>query len=222
MSMKRQNKNILGFSLVELMVVILILTSMMGGVYLSLRTGSDSWCSVDSQMQINDNLRLMVEKISKELRETGYDLNGVAQFTIYNGTGVGGSDILRFSMPVQCSSNSTVLDVNGNVAYWRAPLTWGCYASSCMDADNDCSTVDYRYVEYSLDNSRRLVRKVLNNVASVVRTDIFAQNIADFQATLSADTKVITISATSTINGNFKRNFSGTKTMAVYLRNRGS
>lgn len=209
-----------GFSLVEVMIVSLILLIMIAGIYLSLSAGQDTWLTTNTSIEIQESLRLTLEKISKELRESG-STGGVMQITLYNDTGVNSTDIVRFSMPVVCQSSGSVIAATGDVAYWRAPLTWGCTNYLCMDADNNCNTVDYSAIEYLIDNNNRLVRRVLNNALVEIRRDIFASNITNFQASLSADWNVVTIVVTASQNSAMKRNVTVNRSLNIFLRNRG-
>ena len=88
-----------------------------------------------------------------------------------------------------------------------------------MDADNDCNTIDYKSLEYRVDNSSQLVRRVLNNIDVVVRTDIIARNISDFQASFSADQKVVTLTLTGQANSALNRTITVVKNVDVKLRN---
>lgn len=210
-----------GFSLVELMVAVAILVAMMGGVYMSMAAGQNSWANTALQVELQENVRLTLEKVSKELRESGSNGAGVMQVTINDNAGVNSSDVLRFFMPVICEAGQTVIDNNGDVAYWGAPLTWGCTGSTCMDADDDCSTVEYSYLEYAINNNNQLERRVRNTANAVVRTDIFAQKISDFQAVLSADNNEVTLTVTALGTSIKKRTMTLTDSMIVFLRNRG-
>lgn len=205
----------------ELMVAVAILTAMMGGVYMSMAAGQNSWANTALQIELQENLRLTQEKVSKELRESGSNSVGVMQVTINDNTGVNNSDIIRFFMPVICEAGQTIIDNNGDVANWGAPLTWGCTDSTCMDADDDCSTVEYSYLEYAINNNNQLERRVRNGANALVRTDIFAQNITDFQAALSADQNEVTITVTALGTSIKNRTMTMTNSMVVYLRNRG-
>jgi len=124
-------------------------------------------------------------------------------------------------MPVQCEVGASVIDASGDVAYWGAPLTWGCTDSSCMDADDDCTTVDYKYVEYRIDSNNQLLRRVLDVGFNVIREEIFAQNITDLQAVMSGDQNAITLTFTVLKNTALNRQISTTSSINVYLRNRG-
>ncbi len=210
-------------SLPEIMVALLVTSILMIGVYSTLSSGRNSWLTTETQIQLQQNARQILERVSKELRESGIDKNNAVQVTIVNGGGSGGSDLLRFSMPVICHSGDSVMDSNGDVAHWGAPLTFGCTTSSCMDADDSCNTVDYKTVQYEMDASNKFIRSVRNNAGTTVSGSSleFAQNVSDFQASISADNHVVTLVLTMTKNTDFKRSITATITMDVYLRNRG-
>ena len=210
-----------GFGLVELFAVVAIISALTATVNLMISAGQSAWFNSDAQFELQSNLRRAFEKLSRELQESGKDKNGMLQVTLYDGTGVNGTDIVRFSMPALCQNNMSVIDVNGDVAYWGAPLTWGCTTSSCMDADNDCATVDYKYIEYYVDSSNRLIRRVLDNVGNEVRQDTVALNITNLQASFSADHNVVTVVLTGQTQSVLKRTLSASTSVGVYLRNRG-
>jgi prepilin-type N-terminal cleavage/methylation domain-containing protein len=214
-------KNNKGFTLIEMFVVTAIFTVIVGGMYLTLNTGRTTWQRTDAQMQLETDLRQVLEKMSRELRESGSDQNGTMQLTIEDGAGKANSDIVRFSIPVVCKSGTSVIDANGNVAHWGAPLTWGCSSSSCMDADNDCSTVDYKYVEYRIDNSYQLVRRILNGALTLIRTDVFAVNVTDMQGSLSTDSNIVTLTITASGVTHLHLPITISRTQEIHLRNRG-
>ena len=60
-----------GFTLVELLVVTAIFLAMIGAVYASLYTGRDSLLSTKAQIQLQENLRRTVQRVTRELQETG-------------------------------------------------------------------------------------------------------------------------------------------------------
>lgn len=176
----KKTKNIIfsntGFTLIETMFAVAILTFLLGGAYALLATGQTSWANTETSIQLNESLRQVVNRVAMELRQTKQ-----SEYQIFNDTGSGGTDIIRFSIPVVCEANTSVINSSGDVAYWRAPLTWGCTASTCMDVDNECDTVDYKYIEYQIDASKQLLRRVLDGNSAQVRQDIMAKNILDFQ-----------------------------------------
>ena len=219
MSFRNKKK---GMSLVELMVVVAILTALIAGLFTVLGAARISWTTTDANNQLVDNLRQTIAKVSKELGQSGSSGGGaMMQVIIGNGAGVGGSDTIKFSIPVICHSGDSLIDSSGSVSYWGAPLTWGCTTSSCMDADDVCATVDYKYLQYEINASNQLLRKVLNAASSTVRTDVVAQNISDFQAAISADNNVVTLTITASRVSDSRKTVSMTNTTDVYLRNRG-
>ncbi|MCA9393385.1 MAG: prepilin-type N-terminal cleavage/methylation domain-containing protein [Candidatus Omnitrophica bacterium] len=210
-----------GFSLVELMVAIAILVAMIGGVYMSVAAGQNSWANTALQISLQENIRTSLERISKEMRESGSNSVGAMQITINDNTGTNGSDVIQFFMPVECEAGTPVIDGNGDVAYWGAPLTWGCSDSTCMDADNDCTTVEYSYLEYAINNNNQLERRVRDGGNALVRTDVFARNISDMQAVLSGDQNVVTVTVTASGTTTNNRALSMDDSMDILLRNRG-
>lgn len=203
----------------ELMVVIFILLVVVGGSFSVLSSGQSAWFAADATMQLEQELRQGLTKAGRELSESGEDKNSVLQVAITNSGGPGNSDLVKFSIPVVCEAGGSVIDTNGDVANWRAPLTFGCTGSGCMDADDDCNTIDYKSLEYRVDNSNQLVRQVFNNVDAVVRTEIVARNINDFQASLSADQKVVTLTLTGQTSTATNRVITVSKNVDVKLRN---
>lgn len=217
MNFKNQN----GVTLVELMVVIGICGFMLTSIYTTFITGQATWFTADSAIELRDNIRTSAEKMARELRESGFNSAAASQVTLVDGGGANSTDLLRFSMPVLCSTSANLLDSSGNVANWGAPLTWGCTTSSCMDADNSCGTVDYKYVQYEINSSNELVRKVLSPGLAVARQDIIASNVTNMQITQSADQNVITIQLTAQKLSPMRKVITLTKSLDVYLRNRG-
>lgn len=213
-------KNNHGFNIVEMMVVTFVLVIIIGGSFSLLQSGQSAWFTAEANMTLEGSLRQAINRVMGELSESGEDNNAVMQVSIGNGTGVGGSDILKFSVPIICHNGDSVMDVNGDVAHWGAPLTWGCTTSSCMDADDVCATVEYKSLEYKLLTGNLLARRVLNSVDGLVREDVVARNITDFQASFSADQKVVTLTLTTQTTSAMKRVMTATKDANVRLRNK--
>lgn len=213
-------KNNRGFNIIELMIVTFVLVAIIGGSFSLLQSGQSAWFTAEANMTLEDSLRQAINRVVAELSESGEDENGVMQVDIANGTGVGGSDIIKFSIPVVCQNNVSVMDASGDVAYWRAPLTWGCTASTCMDADNDCGTVDYKFIEYRLLAGNLLARRVLDAADAEVRQDVIARNISDFQAAFSVDQKVVTVTLAAQTTSAMNRDMTASKDINVRLRNK--
>ena len=216
-NMKKSSQK--GFSLIEIMIVIAVLAVISAGIYMSLYSGQEAWATAEAETRLGNGLRLTLERVSRELRESG-STAGVLQVAIEDGEGTDNTDILRFSIPILCETEATILDENGDVSSWGAPLRWGCTDSSCMDADDDCSTADYVFLEYRINDDNQIVRRVLNAALGLVREDLFAENISDFQAQLSADQNVVTITMSGAQASNTSREISVTRSMDVFLRNR--
>jgi prepilin-type N-terminal cleavage/methylation domain-containing protein len=208
-----------GFTLVELMVVVALLTFLIASTYNTFLTGQSLWLRVDRSIELEDNVRKALDRIAPELAMSGHDKNGFFQVWIGNNGGTDGSDIVRFSIPVICENNGNPVDAEGNAAHWGAPLTWGCAQPSCMDEDNNCDTVEYKYIEYLLNNNHTLVRRVLNYGQVPVREEVIASNITDFQAEANFNQRIITLTLNAQINLLGHSKSTATRQRDIYLRN---
>ena len=211
-----------GFSMVELLFAVAILSFVMAAIFGLLGNAQMSFFNSDTEIDLRNSLRLSSEKIALELRNTGYKSN-VAQFSLLDGQGLGSSDILRFSVPVLCSSSSTLLDANGNPSNWGAPLTWGCNSYTCMDANGDCTIQEYKYIQYAINASNQLERKVLDTNANAVNggTTVVGNYITNFQISLSNDTHMITVVLTGQKKSGTGKLITLTYTSDVLLNNLG-
>jgi prepilin-type N-terminal cleavage/methylation domain-containing protein len=185
-----------GFTLAEVMVAMAITVFLTAVVYGLLTRAQSSFYDSEAKIKLRNELRQATQKMEMEIRQSGYDQTPTAQFVIQDNTGTGGSDIIRFSVPVICQTNGVLLDANGNPAHWGAYIKWGCTTSSCADADDTCATLEYKYIQYSLNGSGQIVRTTLSPALSTVSTQILAEDITGFQITL-AGTRMLTL----TING---------------------
>ncbi len=208
-----------GFTLIELMIVLTLVTFLIAGTYNTFLTGQTLWTRIDRSIELEDNLRKAFDRITPELAMAGHDKRGFFQVWISNNGGAKGSDILRFSIPVICETNGNPVDAEGNTAHWGAPLTWGCAQASCMDADNNCDTVDYKYIEYLLNEDNTLVRRVLDYSQTMVREDIIASHISDFQAETNFNQRMVELILNAQINMIGKTKVTGSAQRNVYLRN---
>ena len=202
-------------------MVLSIFVIFMGVVFMTMMAGNNSWTNTATVMDLRQNIHQTLERVSAELRESGSAAGGAMEVSINTGAGVNGSDVLQFSVPVICEAGGSVMDTNGDVAHWGAPLTWGCIDSTCMDADNDCTTVEYSSLQYALNSQKQLTRSVLSPTSAVVRSDVFAQDITNFQAVLSADKNIVTLTVTASGITALNRTITMTDSLNVYLRNRG-
>jgi prepilin-type N-terminal cleavage/methylation domain-containing protein len=197
-----------GFTLVELLIVVVILVIVLGGGYLIFSAGQSTWFTTDVNIQLQENLRKTVERITMELRQSHIDHQWITQ---------GATDGIKFSIPIVCKDDSNLINTDGDVARWGAPLIWGCTDWSCTDPDEDCLTFDYKYIEYRIDNDNQLVRRVLDSTSSQVREDIFAGNISDFQ--IQDNGGLISIDITAQCTTDMSRVLTAQTSVDVYLRN---
>ena len=194
------------------MMTVLIITLLVGGGMFIFSSGQATWFTTDAAIRLQENLRRSMERMGAELRQSQ-----AGRVTLFDGAGPNSTDEIRFSIPILCEVGVGLMDVNNDVANWGAPLTWGCTSSTCMDADNDCDTVDYQFVEYGLGSDDQLVRRVLDATPSVVRTDVVAQGISDFQVQVNGSVVTLTLQAQQVTVTN--RTMSESMTTAIYLRN---
>ncbi len=207
-----------GFSLTELMVSLIIFAVFASIAYGILSSGQRSWFTTESRIKTRQDLRRILNRIARELQQTGYDENGIAKFAISDGGGINNTDIITFSIPIICESGGVLINSNGDVANWGAPLNWGCSSSSCMDADDNCTTRDYQLIEYALDSNNRLRRIVKDPSGNIVAEDIIAENIVDFQL-MQESFRIISITLTAQRAIPYENPFTLSATMKVYLRN---
>ncbi len=122
--MNNQRSPSAGFTLTELMVVT-ILSAIVGMASLMMIvSGQKLLTHTEHQIRLQENARLFMHRLARELQESGRDQNGNLKVTIQDNTGTNGSDILRFSVPI-CPCGRNVMDDNGNVRSWGAPIIWG-------------------------------------------------------------------------------------------------
>lgn len=195
--MNKQRPNISGFTFIETIMVVAILSFLIAATYGAFLSGQSIWLKTNTAIEIDEELTKAINRISPELRQSGHDANGVIQLWINPEAGPGQSDIVRFSIPVICETGGNLVDANGETAHWGAPLTWGCGKADCMDENNNCDTVEYKYIQYTLDDENRLLRQVLDFGLNPVREDRIAENIADFQIEPNFDQRMVTISLTA-------------------------
>ncbi len=194
------------------MIVGLLVAAATGGIYLIFSAGQASWFTTDADMRVRNNLRKALQRVSMELRQSRAD-----KTFVFDGTGTGGSDIIRFSIPIICEADGTFIDASGNVPNWGGPVQWGCDSLSCMDEDQDCTALEYKYIEYLLNGDQELRREVLDEGLNLKQSDLIAQNITDFQASISGS--VVTLTAASQHRADNNRVMTQQASLDVYLRN---
>ena len=204
-----------GFSFAELMVTVVIIAFMAAGGYAALSSGEASWFTAEAGIQVQESLRKALDQMTAELRQSKF-----SQVTLLDGQGFNSTDIIKFSIPVVCHTGDNLLDASGDVAHWGATTKWGCRDASCMDADNVCSSVEYKYIQYELVSGNKLMRKVLNNASTLVRQDILANNITNFQADLPSATAPLTLTLQAQVTSVLRRPVTATVQTNIDFRNK--
>ncbi len=185
-----------GLGLAELVVSLGILVFMSAVVYGLIGNSQMAFSDMSMGTQLRDGLRQALQKVELELRNTGYS-GGAAQFTISAGAGAFGSDTIRFSVPITCSTATTFLNASGDPANWGAGLTWGCNSSTCMDANNSCTVIEYKYINYALNSSGQLVRSVLGAGFSTVASAVIGRDMSGMTISYAAATRTFTVTMTA-------------------------
>lgn len=95
-----------GFTLIELMIVMLIFSIILGAMFAVMNMGKASWHSGDTQIQVQQEARKGMDRIVKELRQTGTStIIGVpADGNLYN--------TITFRIP-----DEDGIDANGNIEW---------------------------------------------------------------------------------------------------------
>ncbi|MBF0484682.1 MAG: hypothetical protein HQL25_08280 [Candidatus Omnitrophica bacterium] len=216
-----KQKNILSaFSLVELLVAMTILILVIGALFSLMNSGREVWTVNDTKIGLQSTLRSVRDRLSSELEQSGSDQNSNMKVTVTQAAGNNNSDVIRFSIPIICQSGGKILDNNANVSYWGAPLTYGCNDYSCMDADNNCGTIDYTSLEYRINSDKQMERRVYNSLGNIARTDVVGMNLSDFQAVLDSTNNYLTITLNVSGISTNKRIVTMADTFNVYLRNK--
>jgi prepilin-type N-terminal cleavage/methylation domain-containing protein len=186
-----------GFTFVETMVVVAILSFLIAATYGAFVSGQTIWTKTNNTIELEEHLGRALDRIVPELRQTGHESKGIFQVSVDSQTGVGGSDIFRFSIPVICESGGNPVNANGDTAHWGAPLTWGCNQASCMDENNNCDTVEYKFVEYRLNEEHQIIRRVLDFGLNVVREDVISEDIVGMRIEPNFDQRMLTLKLTA-------------------------
>ena len=217
--MMKKYSNKQGITLVEAMVVVAMLSFLLAATYGTFLSGQSIWTKTDNTIGLDEHLAKAVSRITPELRQSGHDAKGKFQVWIDSKTGVGESDVLRFSIPVICENNGNPVDANGDTAHWGAPLIWGCTKASCMDENNNCDTIEYKYIQYLLNEKHYLLRRVLDFSENTVREDIIAENIIDMRVEPNFDQRIVKLHFTAQKETGKKQNLKQEMDINIRLRN---
>ncbi len=182
------------FTLAEMLISVAILVALMGIVFGFVLSAQAAFNNADAGIQLRNIFRTANDKMAWELSHTGHDGGGNAQYIISTGTGVNGSDTIRFSVPVVCDAVTPFLDATGNPAHWGAYLTWGCDSVTCADANGACATVEYKYVQYALSATGVIVRSVLGPMLNVVSSASIADGITNMHFSVAGNQLTFSLS----------------------------
>lgn len=208
-----------GFTLVEVLVVVALLSFIVASIYNTFIAGQSVWLRTSDRSGLQDNIRQAFDRILPELEQSGHDRQGVFQVLINDNTGPNHSDKLRFSIPVICDRTANPVAADGSTAHWGAPLTWGCTQASCMDANGSCDSVEYKYINYEINRNNTLVRRVLDYSSNLVREDTITENISDIQIEPDNVQRLITINIRAQKKTGPKSTIQESAQAKVYLRN---
>ena len=190
---KERLMNNKGFTLAEVLVSVGIWGFIMSVLIICLQLMYNIEKRSSSGIEVGINVTRGLKIVSEELV-----LSNESKVSVIDGVN-GAIDSIRFSIPIVCDDD--MLGVGASVQYWGAPLRWGCDNSTCMDADNNCSTNDYRSIEYKVNEAGYLVRRVLDGSDSLVGEEkIMAINITGLQMSI-AGTNVINVRMTAEYGG---------------------
>lgn len=163
-----------GFTLVELMVVVVIFLIIIAAIYGVLSMGRQSWHTGNTQVEMQQETRKAMDRMVKEIRESGYFTdNSTVPPTVYPKVSItGGGTIITFQVPVDDESDGIVdddvLDATGNIE-------WG----AVDDAGIDRLGWSIQYLLGGLNN-RQLLRRIFNNYPAgagvQVGTDVILAN----------------------------------------------
>lgn len=206
-----------GFTLVEVMIVSFLFIIIMGGVLSILSVSRYSWYQTDVEIELQQDLRKAITRVTKELRESGFDSVGIAMVAIQDGAGVNSSDILSFYVPVDYDNDGDIVDASGNIQ-WGAPTLWANKDPNCEAPGDNCQYLNYKIV-YLLNANNQFIRRLLDNNGATVREDLYANNIVDFQVSRTND--IVSLELTARKDTVFGRTITKLINSDLYLRNKG-
>lgn len=96
-------------------------------------------------------------------------------------------------------------------------LAHGDWLGSCAV----CSVNGNKFIEYAVDANNQLLRRVRNNLNTLVKEETVAHNVSDFQAVLSADQNIVILTVTTLSNTTQNRQITATRSLNVRLKNKG-
>jgi prepilin-type N-terminal cleavage/methylation domain-containing protein len=208
-----------GFTLVETMIVVAILSFLIAATYGIFLSGQSIWNRTDTSIELDEQLTKAANRVTAELRQSGHDAKG--KFQIFNSSqsGANQSDVFKFSIPVICENGGNPVDANGDTAHWGAPLTWGCSKASCMDENNNCDTVEYKFIQYLINEKHQLLRRVLDFSENTTKEEVIAQDISAMRLEPNFDERMVKLFLTAEKEIGRKRTAKQELQINIRLRN---
>jgi type II secretory pathway pseudopilin PulG len=97
-----------GFTLFEIVIVIILFLIISLALFGILSAGRESWYTASAQIELQQEARRAMDAVVKQLRETGS--------THVSITG-GDNNIITFQIPVDVNGDGDILDSNGNIEW---------------------------------------------------------------------------------------------------------
>lgn len=207
-------------TLIELLVSMGIFVFLMAAVVAVLTISQSSWRQADRQIGLQENVRKARMRLTRELAESGFDAaepTPNCMVAISDNAGVNGSDIIRFSIPVDHDNDGDVLDVNGDIE-WGAPLLWADKNPDCEGPGDNCDYLGYE-IEYLINADNQFVRQVFDSGGVLINEAVYAERITNFQVSRSG--ALVTVELTAETTAFLGRPLVYRLLWDVYLRNRG-
>lgn len=113
----RANPRYKGFTLIETMIVLLIFSIILGAIFSTMTIGKLSWYSGDAQVEVQQETRKGLSRMSKELRQSRSSvIQGVPPDGEYHNT-------IIFKIPEDIDGDGDTIDNSGNIE-WSNDITY--------------------------------------------------------------------------------------------------
>ena len=180
-----------GFTLVEVLVVLGIFTLITAAIYGILAAGRRSWLVGEASLTTQQEARLGLDKITRELRPST-----PARVTV-----AAGNNTVRFDIPIDADGDGFLDIIPGT-----SVIVYG--ADDLDDSDSDGALWEQGWqIEYQIDAvNGQIIRRVLDGAAAVVNQRIVVNNINPLLTNFQTDSggtvpvEVVNINLTTEIN----------------------
>jgi len=109
-----------GFSLVEILVSLVIVSILIFALFSVMEVGRNSWFNADTSVQLRQEIIRAFMTMERELKETR-----PAQISLTSGSS---SSLLTFKIPQDNNGDATILDASGNVE-WSGNIVYALNGS---------------------------------------------------------------------------------------------